>query len=134
MVSLLISSTNLIFFFLNLLNSVMNLINIGFIRDYSKSDANIISKILQICYFCKVLVNACIIIHLKVNVEQINSHLSLSYIIQSVLFVLLICLLSMIKNDFNSILMLVNNVFFILTDVGVRIRLECKNVNRVDIE
>jgi len=40
----------------------------------------------------------------------------------------------MIKNDFNSILMLVNNIFFILTDIGVRIRLECKGVNRVDIE
>ena len=117
-----------------LTNSVMNLISIGFIQDYSKSDANIISKILQICYFCKVLVNACIIIHLKVNAQQINSHLNLSYIIQTVLFLLLICLLSIIKNDVNSILMLVNNVFFILTDVGVRIRIECKSVNRVDIE
>ncbi len=115
-------------------NSVMNLINIGLTRDYSKIDANIISKILQICYFSKILFNVCIIIHLKVNAQQINSHLNLSYIIQAVLFVLLICLLSMIKNDFNSILMLVNNIFFILTDVGVRIRLECKGVNRVDIE
>lgn len=117
-----------------LTNSVMNLINIGFIQDYSKSDANIISKILQICYFCKILVNVSIIIHLKVNAQQINSHLNLSYIIQTALFVLFICLLSMIKNDFNSILMLVNNIFFILTDIGVRIRLECKGVNRVYIE
>ena len=117
-----------------LTNSVMNLINIGFIRDYSKSDANIISKILQICYFCKVLVNACIIIHLKVNAQQINSHLRLSYIIQAALFVLFICLLSIIKNDFDSILMLVNNVFFIIIDLGFRIRLECKSANRVDIE
>jgi hypothetical protein len=115
-------------------NSVMNLINIGLFQNYPKIDANIISKILQICYFSKILVNVCIIIHLKVNAQQINSHLNLSYIIQTALFVLLICLLSMIKNDFNSILMLVNNIFFILTDVGVRIRLECKGVNRVDIE
>jgi hypothetical protein len=115
-------------------NSVMNLINIGLTRDYSKIDANIISKILQICYFSKILFNVCIIIHLKVNAQQINRHLNLSYIIQAVLFVLFICLLSMIKNDFNSIIMLVNNIFFILTDVGVRIRLEYKGVNRVDIE
>ena len=43
-----------------LTNSVMNLINIGFIQDYSKSDANIISKILLISYFCKMLFNCCI--------------------------------------------------------------------------
>jgi hypothetical protein len=40
----------------------------------------------------------------------------------------------MIKNDFNSILMLVNNIFFIIIDLGFRIRLECKSANRVDIE
>jgi hypothetical protein len=115
-------------------NSVMNLINIGLFENYSKIDANIISKILQICYFSKILVNVCIIIHLKVNAQQINSHLNLSYIIQTVLFVLLICLLSIIKNDFKSILMLVNNIFFIIIDLGFRIRLECKSANRVDIE
>jgi hypothetical protein len=114
-------------------NSIMNLINIGLSHDYSKNDANIISKILQISYFCKILVNVCIIINLKVNVEQINSHLSLSYIIQAVLFVLLICLLSMIEHDFNSIIMLLNNVFFVITDLGFRIRIECKGMNRVNV-
>ena len=114
-------------------NSIMNLINIGFSHEYSENDANIISKILQISYFCKILVNVCIIINLKVNVKQINSHLSLSYIIQTVLFVLLICLLSIIKTDFNSIIMLLNNVFFVITDLGFRIRIECKGMNRVNI-
>ena len=88
-------------------NSIMNLINIGLSHDYSKNDANIISKILQISYFCKILVNVCIIINLKVNVKQINSHLSLSYIIQTVLFV--------------------------ITDLGFRIRIECKGMNRVNV-
>ena len=92
-------------------NSIMNLINIGFSHEYSENDANIISKILQISYFCKILVNVCIIINLKVNVKQINSHLILSYIIQTVLFVLLICLLSIIKTDFNSIIMLLNKLY-----------------------
>ena len=114
-------------------NSIMNLINIGLSHDYSKNVANIISKILQISYFCKILVNVCIIINLKVNVKQINSHLSLSYIIQTVLFVLLICLLSIIKTDFNSIIMLLNNVFFVITDLGFRIRIECKGMNRVNV-
>ena len=114
-------------------NSIMNLINIGLSHDYSKNDANIISKILQISYFCKILVNVCIIINLKVNVKQINSHLSLSYIIQTVLFVLLICLLSMIETNFNSIIMLLNNVFFVITDLGFRIRIECKGMNRVNV-
>ena len=106
-----------------LTNSVMNLINVVLSRDYSNNNANIISKILQICYFCKLVVNVCIVIHLKVNSQQINSHLRLSYIIQAALFVLFICLLSMIKNDFDSILMLVNNIFFITIDLGFRIRL-----------
>lgn len=114
-------------------NSIMNLINIGLSHDYSENDANIISKILQISYFCKILVNVCIIINLKVNVKQINSHLSLSYIIQAVLFVLLICLLSMIEPIFNSIIMLLNNVFFVITDLGFRIRIECKGMNRVNV-
>ena len=114
-------------------NSIMNLINIGFSHEYSENDVNIISKILQISYFCKILVNVCIIINLKVNVKQINSHLSLSYIIQTVLFVLLICLLSMIEPDFNSIIMLLNNVFFVITDLGFRIRIECKGMNRVNV-
>jgi hypothetical protein len=114
-------------------NSIMNIINIGLSHDYSKNDANIISKILQISYFCKILVNVCIIINLKVNVKQINSHLSLSYIIQAVLFVLLICLLSMIETNFNSIIMLLNNVFFVITDLGFRIRIECKGMNRVNV-
>lgn len=114
-------------------NSIMNLINIGLSHDYSKNDANIISKILQMSYFCKILVNVCIIINLKVNVKQINSHLSLSYIIQTVLFVLLICLLSMIEPNFNSIIMILNNVFFVITDLGFRIRIECKGMNRVNV-
>ena len=114
-------------------NSIMNLINIGFSHEYSENDANIISKILQISYFCKILVNVCIIINLKVNVKQINSHLILSYIIQTVLFVLLICLLSIIKTDFNSIIMLLNNIFFVITDLGFRIRIECKGMNRVNV-
>ena len=114
-------------------NSIMNLINIGFSHEYSENDANIISKILQISYFCKILVNVCIIINLKVNVKQKNSHLILSYIIQTVLFVLLICLLSIIKTDFNSIIMLLNNIFFVITDLGFRIRIECKGMNRVNI-
>ena len=114
-------------------NSIMNLINIGLSHEYSKNDVNIISKILQICYFCKILVNVCIIINLKVNVQQINSHLSLSYIIQAVLFVLLICLLSMIETNFNSIIMLLNNVFFVITDLGFRIRIDCKGMNRVNV-
>jgi hypothetical protein len=117
-----------------LTNSAMNIINIGMLRDYSKNDANIISKILQISYFCKILVNVFIVINLKINIEKMNNHLYLSYIIQSVLFVLLICLLSIIKNNFISVLILLNNIFFIITDLGFRIRIECRLMNRVDVE
>ena len=115
-------------------NSVMNFINIGMSADYPENNANIISKILQISYFCKILVNVCIVINLKTDNEKIETHLFLSYTIQTILFVLLVCLLCIIKNDFKTILLMLNNIFFSLTDLAFRICVEYKRVNRVDIE
>jgi hypothetical protein len=39
----------------------------------------------------------------------------------------------MIEHDFNSIIMLLNNIFFVITDLGFRIRIECKGMNRVNV-
>ena len=101
-------------------------------EDYENNRADVMSKILTICYFCKMLVNICILIHLKNNAEQIKSNLDLSYAIQTVLFVSLIVMLSLTEFDFKSGMMLVNNVFFCFGDLAFRITLECKSLNRIN--
>lgn len=113
-------------------NTLMNIINISMSEDYENNRADIMSKILSICYFCKMLVNICIIIHLKNNAEQIKSKLDLSYAIQTVLFVSLIVMLSLTEFDFKSGMILANNVFFCFGDLAFRITVERKCINRVN--
>lgn len=113
-------------------NTLMNVINISMSEDYENNRADVMSKILLICYFCKMLVNICILIHLKHNAEQMKSNLDLSYAIQTVLFVSLIVMLSFTEFDFKSGMILVNNVFFCFGDLAFRITVECKCINRVN--
>jgi hypothetical protein len=121
-----------ILFFHILSNSGLNIINIATISDdYDNTGANIISKILLISYFCKMLFNGCIILNSKQEPEKIESNLWLSYIIQTTLFVLLVIMISKIENDFNSAMLMANNVFFCFGDLAFRITVDCKNGNRV---
>ena len=114
-----------ILFFHILSNSLLNIINISTISDdYHNINANIISKILLICYFCKMLLNGCIILNYKKDPEKIEINLYLSYIIQTVLFILLVILIINIKNDFNSAILMANNVFFCFGDLAFRISIE----------
>jgi hypothetical protein len=113
-------------------NTLMNVINISMTEDYKNNRADVLSKILSICYFCKMLVNICILIHLKNNADQMKSHLHLSYAIQTGLFVTLIVMLSLTEFDFNSGMMSVNNVFFCFGDLAFRITVERKCINRVN--
>ena len=115
-------------------NSLMNIINISELREYSETDVNIVAKLLLICYFFKLLVNTWIVFKVKADTEKIESYLSLSYTIQTLLFILLICLLSSVKKDFNSIILIINNVFFYFCDLIFRIALDCRNLNRIDID
>ena len=55
-------------------NSIMNVINISESREYPQEDANIVSKLLLICYFCKLLVNICIVCKIRANIEKIESY------------------------------------------------------------
>jgi hypothetical protein len=119
-----------ILFFHILSNSVLNAINISTISDdYQNTHANIISKILLICYFCKMLFNGCIILNYKREPEKIEINLYLSYIIQTVLFILLVILIAKIKNDFNSAMLMANNIFFCFGDLVFRISIDCKHEN-----
>ena len=113
-------------------NTLMNIINISMTVDYENNRADILSKILSICYFCKMLVNICILINLKNNADQMKSHLHLSYAIQTALFVTLIVMLSLTEFDFKSGMMSVNNVFFCFGDLAFRITVERKCINRVN--
>lgn len=120
-------------------NSVMNIINIGMSKDYPDDNrvnncVNIVSKILLVSFLCKIIINAGIMINLKSNIDKLEHHLCLSYTVQTFIFVMLVSLVCMIKNDFTSVMMLVNNIFFGITDIGFRVALEYKRVNRVDIE
>ena len=121
-----------ILFFHIFSNSVLNVINIATISDdYHNSDANIISKILLISYFCKMLFNCCITFYSKQEPEKNESNLWLSYIIQTVIFGLLVTLIAKIENDYNSAMLMANNVFFCFGDLVFRITVDCKNGNRV---
>ena len=112
-------------------NSLMNIINISESREeYPQEDANIVSKMLIIFYFCKLLVNMFIIFKIKKDPESIVSYLSLSYTIQTLLLILFICLLSSVKKDYNSIVLLINNIFFYFGDLAFRLGMECKVMNR----
>ena len=124
--------TTYILFVHILSNTLMNVINISMSEDYENNRADVMSKILTICYFCKMLVNICILIHLKNNADQMKSNLDLSYAIQTVLFVSLIVMLSLTEFDFKSGMMLVNNVFFCFGDLAFRITVERKCINRVN--
>jgi hypothetical protein len=114
-------------------NSIMNVINISESKDYPEENNNIVSKLLVICYFCKLLVNILIVCKVKANIEKIRSYLSLSYTIQSLLFILFIYLMSCVKNDYNSIILIINNIFFYFGDFAFRIAFEYKNNNRVNV-
>lgn len=121
-----------ILFFHILSNSVLNVINISTISDdYHNTDANIISKILLISYFCKMLFNGCIILNSKQEPDNIEMHLYLSYIIQTTLFVLLVIMISKIENNFNSAILMANNVFFCFGDLAFRITFEYNFRNQV---
>ena len=121
-----------ILFFHIFSNSLMNVINISAISDnYPENDANLISKIILISCFCKMLLNCCIALNYKKEAEKIENHLFLSYIIQTAMFGLLVTLIAKIENDYNSVMLMGNNVFFYFGDFAFRITMDCKFENRV---
>ena len=70
---------------------------------------------------------------IRANIEKIESYLSLSYTIQTLLFILFICLMSSVKKDYNSIALIINNIFFYFGDFVFRIALEYKTTNIVGV-
>jgi hypothetical protein len=63
------------------------------------------------------------IIHTKSDLEKIKTNLIMSYTIQTIMFILLICLLVITKRTATDWLLFGNNVLFCFGDIAVRIRL-----------
>lgn len=110
-------------------NSIMNLVNMSMLQDYNEHDENILSKLLLIFYFCKLLLNCAFIFAMERNADKYEKQLSISYIIQSILFVLLVSLISTNKINFSATIILINNMVFSLSDLIFRIGVECHNRN-----
>jgi hypothetical protein len=107
-----------------LLNSFMNMINLGLMDDYRNVFTNVVSKILTVSYFCKILMNVCFVIARRDNNDRLRRYVGLSYIIQTVMLILLVCMLSSVEIGSNSVMLLANNVLFCLGELAFRIWIE----------
>jgi hypothetical protein len=113
-------------------NSLMNIINISMIRDIRDSDIGNLSKGLLITYFCKLMMNVCIVIFIRIDPpEYTKSYLCMSYVCQTMIFISLIYLLSIIHFDYICKITLVSNILFYFGDFGFRISLEYRARNRI---
>ena len=117
-----------------LINSVMNINNIVIskICDGYNSQLDEL-HVSMLFYFCKLFFNYCILIYSKNNIEKIESVLVYSYVFQTVLFIFLIYTLTKIKNDKNSIILLLNNILLSCIDLAFRIIVEYKMKNTVNV-
>jgi hypothetical protein len=114
-------------------NSIMNFINICLSKicvDYENIEE---LQVLMLFYVGKLFFNYCILMYSKGNIEKMESCLICSYVFQTVLFGLLIYLLTKIKNDYNSIILIFNNILFISLDFSFRAKSECKMRNTVNV-
>jgi hypothetical protein len=107
-------------------NTLMNLISIGMLDDiYTNTIKNVVCKILIASFFSKVVFNAFLLFTLKYYRENLNSHISASYSLQTIIFVLLVCFLSSVRMNFRLGFLLANNLFFCIGDIFFRISIEC---------
>jgi hypothetical protein len=101
------------------LNSIMNIINLLIIRNATNIDEAI--QVLALFYLCKIFLNFCIFLFSKNNTEKIEDLLIFSYTYQIILTGFLIYSLTKINNNYNTILLIINNIFFSVIDILFRI-------------
>jgi hypothetical protein len=116
-----------------LLNSLMNIINIIATKNHPDHNINSEIQVAMLFYFCKIFFNYCILLYSKNNIEKIEIVLVCSYIFQIVLFGLIIYTLTKIKYDYNSIILIVNNILCNFIDLAFRIIVEYRMQNRVNV-
>ena len=114
-------------------NSIMNIINLLIIQNYSKYDMNDNLQISGLFYLLKIMINLCFFLFSKNNIQKIENFLAGSYVYQLVLFGFIIDSLMKIIDNYNTIMLIINNILFIIIDVLFRIIGECKIRNRVNI-
>ena len=112
----------------------MNVINIVAARNFADNNNNPEElQVLMLFYFLKLFFNYLMLMYSKSNIERIEDSLVCSYMFQTIFFGLLIYTLTKIKFDDNSLILLLNNVFFGFGDVTYRIILEYKMINTVNV-
>ena len=114
-------------------NSIMNVINIVVARNAIETNGRPELKVLMLFYFCKLFFNYVILMYSKNNIERIEDCLVCSYVFQTVLFCFFVYALTKIKNDYNSAILIVNNVFFSFGDLTFRVIIEYKMRNTVNV-
>jgi len=115
-------------------NSIMNIINLLIIRDYSKYNVKEYLKVLALFYFCKIFLNFCIFLFSKNNIERMENFLICSYTYQVILIVFLIYSSNKIISDTNIIIVIMNNILFSFIDIFFRIISEYKIRNRIELQ
>jgi hypothetical protein len=98
-------------------NTFLNIINISLSGEHEDR----LSNLLLTLYFLKVVFNALSVIMAKKDIEKIETALFFSYMMQFVIFIMLICLLAAVRTDLYAIVTMVNNILFCLMDIGIRI-------------
>jgi len=114
-------------------NSVMNLINIIVTRICPDFDSYGELQALMILYFFKFIFNHSIFVYSKNNIEKIKDCLVYSYIFHIVLFGFFIYILTKIKNNNKTTILIVNNLVFGFIDLTYRKITEYKIQNRVNV-
>lgn len=112
-------------------NSVMNVINVIATRVCVDYDSSTELQVLMLVYFFKIFVNYSNFVYSKNSIEKIKDCLIYSYAFQLILFGFFIYMLTKIKNDSKTNIILINNVLFSFADLAYRKIIENKMINTV---
>lgn len=116
-----------------LINSIMNIINIIVSDNNSENNLDEYLDVLTLFCFFKIFLNFFILLYLQNNLDKIESFLVYSYTYQVVIFGFVIYLLTKLKNNYYTIILLLNNILLFLIDILSRIIIEYRENNRIDI-
>lgn len=114
-------------------NSVMNVINVIATRVSVDYDSFIELQVLMLFYFLKLFFNYSIFVYSKNTIQKIEDCLIYSYVFQTILFGFFIYMLTKIKNDSKTNIIIINNVLFSFADLVYRKIIENKMINTVNV-
>jgi hypothetical protein len=123
-----------IYIFHIITNSFLNIINIAISKEkYHQKNIDNISKILLVLYFLKLFINCFIILQVKNDKTKIEKYLYYSYLFQTLIFILIIYFFYITLYDIYSLGLLFNNILFYFGDFIIRLNIQCKMQNRVNV-